>query len=559
MPVILWDQLVTDDLTILLSLIAATVFLLNNLYKPQPLVHPILLGRQSDVGRARNPGESAVYRNYGTGLMGRFPARPNKDVTNILELVKPEVERARTLWSTKITNSQLQDRVAAFGTGLVRFAGLRPRESRVLLLLNDSLGKYSYKFVVTDLALASLSITSYTLSSISILSAVLDTYPTSTIIVHAEFLDKVLDVIYKTKGQPSIRNIVVAGEIDPQVTTRVASNIHILQFSEVERDGHRVDKIVTAAPRASDVFTVLFRTKKSGELEGIQFTHENMTAGVAAVRALLPSSNNFSILDTVVSGHSLNTAYGRVIAYTALFEGTSFATLAKVDSHASDQSQLKMNLSVVTSYESCSIPSPTVLFIKPGHLEALVSRIHAEASKSFLYSIALRHKLSGIAEGFISKESLWDRLVFDGARAKVIGEGAGTLRSVIVSDGLVNSTLQMTSRITLSVPLVHCFTHGTVAGPVFATHPFDLQVFPSKDLPCAHVGPPSVNVEAKLTGVEDEAVENGGDPTGTLLVRGPSVGRVLEEGVDGGRWTETGTKVRVQTNGAFQIIRAGDQ
>lgn len=65
------DYLLTDDLTILLALISATVFLLNNLYKPQPLLHPILLGRQSDVGRARNPGESAVYRNYGTGLMGR--------------------------------------------------------------------------------------------------------------------------------------------------------------------------------------------------------------------------------------------------------------------------------------------------------------------------------------------------------------------------------------------------------------------------------------------------------------------------------------------------------
>lgn len=65
------DLLITDDLTILLCLIAVTVFLLHNLYKPQPLVHPILLGRQSDVGRVRNPGESALYRNYGTGLMGR--------------------------------------------------------------------------------------------------------------------------------------------------------------------------------------------------------------------------------------------------------------------------------------------------------------------------------------------------------------------------------------------------------------------------------------------------------------------------------------------------------
>lgn len=60
-----------DDLTILLLLIAATLFLLTNLYRPQALVHPIVLGRQSDVGRARNAKESAVYRNYGTGLVGR--------------------------------------------------------------------------------------------------------------------------------------------------------------------------------------------------------------------------------------------------------------------------------------------------------------------------------------------------------------------------------------------------------------------------------------------------------------------------------------------------------
>ena len=65
------DYLVTDDLTVLLGFIGVSVFFLQNLYKPQPLVHPILLGRQSDVGRVRHPTESAIYRNYGTGLMGR--------------------------------------------------------------------------------------------------------------------------------------------------------------------------------------------------------------------------------------------------------------------------------------------------------------------------------------------------------------------------------------------------------------------------------------------------------------------------------------------------------
>jgi long-chain acyl-CoA synthetase len=68
------EYLVTDDLTILLGLITASIFLLYNLYKPQSLVHPILLGRQSDVARVRMPGESAVHRNYSTGLMGRVSA-----------------------------------------------------------------------------------------------------------------------------------------------------------------------------------------------------------------------------------------------------------------------------------------------------------------------------------------------------------------------------------------------------------------------------------------------------------------------------------------------------
>ena len=65
------ELLVTDDLTIILALVSAGLFLLHNLYKPQPLVHPILLGRQSDVARVRNPKESAVMRNYGTGMLGR--------------------------------------------------------------------------------------------------------------------------------------------------------------------------------------------------------------------------------------------------------------------------------------------------------------------------------------------------------------------------------------------------------------------------------------------------------------------------------------------------------
>jgi len=59
----------------------------------------------------------------------------------------------------------------------------------------------------------------------------------------------------------------------------------------------------------------------------VQLSHENFTSGVTAIKTLFPAAINLSTLDTIVSGHSLSTPYGRAIAYVALYEGASFATL----------------------------------------------------------------------------------------------------------------------------------------------------------------------------------------------------------------------------------------
>jgi long-chain acyl-CoA synthetase len=73
--------------------------------------------------------------------------------------------------------------------------------------------------------------------------------------------------------------------------------------------------------------------------------------------------------------------------------------------------------------------------MKPSHLENAVTSIAKEASRSFiLYPFARRHKHASISEGYITKESLWDRLLFDTARAKVVGDGAN-MRAVIISGG----------------------------------------------------------------------------------------------------------------------------
>ena len=95
------------------------------------------------------------------------------------------------------------------------------------------------------------------------------------------------------------------------------------------------------------------------------------------------------------------------------------------------------SLTDLRSTDTFPIPSPTLLFVKPPHLTSLTTSILEEAKSSsyLLYHAAWRHKIAGILEGFVTKQSLWDRLVFDGARVKVMGKGAGTVRGIIVSGG----------------------------------------------------------------------------------------------------------------------------
>lgn len=156
------------------------------------------------------------------------------------------------------------------------------------------------------------------------------------------------------------------------------------------------------------------------------------------MRALFPPSIALSTLDTVVSGHSLSTPFGRAVAYTALYECACFTTCGSTriyyDSNI-ESGGLPRNVDDILSTLKLPIPSPTVLFVHPDHLQDLSTAVLSRAKKSFAYPIAWRHKLAALAEGFVSKEGLWDRAVFDGAREYVMGRMAGTLKAVVVSGG----------------------------------------------------------------------------------------------------------------------------
>jgi long-chain acyl-CoA synthetase len=200
------------------------------------------------------------------------------------------------------------------------------------------------EFLITELALASHSIPSFTLSSPSLLTPVLESHPPSAIIIDGSILPHALELIYEL-NEHGHHFVIVLGETDDQVLSKASEHVKIVRWSDIEAQGKAATPITSPPPGEchpfpriqsrslilvsgpDDVFTVSFYRDTNNEVRAAYLTHQNITAGVTAIRALLPPSAPLSALDTVISAHPLSTAFGRSIAYTALYEGTSFATL----------------------------------------------------------------------------------------------------------------------------------------------------------------------------------------------------------------------------------------
>ncbi|KAI6106221.1 hypothetical protein EV401DRAFT_2124686 [Pisolithus croceorrhizus] len=413
-----------------------------------------------------NTTHGHVHTKMAEFLSPKVSYQAQKDINVVDDMVRPQFEARRALWSSKITNAQLNEQVDAFGGGI---SHMFQEDSDVLLLLNDG-----SEFLIANLALAKYSIAAMTLCSPKLLSRVPETHPPTAIITDTKFIPLLLE--YEGKHHQ-----------------KTAKQVEITPWVQIETDGTNKTKRCRRVPN-------------------------NMTFGVAAIRTLFPPSMALSGVDIIVSNHSLSTPYSLAIAYSALHENASFATIDSTrlyDPH---------NLANVLSARHHPIPYPTVFFIGLDHLEDLSSSILRHAGESWLYSFAWKHKLVAFAEGFLSKDSLWGHMVFDHAWEHVLGDMANALKDVIISG--VRCSRQ--HRLHCQSSMINVHVNPWVSGPVFATQSFDAQVLPSGHEP-VHVGGPSINVEAKLKGVKGTYLEDNENPVREIVVHGPTVGASIGE------------------------------
>ncbi|EJU05730.1 acetyl-CoA synthetase [Dacryopinax primogenitus] len=550
LPEVDWDALLKHDTTTyVLVAVTAVLFVLWQNQRPQPLAHPLLFGRQSDISKSRKKGESAIYRNYGLGHGSPLVTRPKADVRSIFDLVSESQTASRKLWKHHTTNTELKHTAAAIATGLVKVAGLVPKESNVLFLMNDSVD-----FVIADLACAQLSITSFTTTSTQFVVPILHWHMPKAIIVSASYLDRLLEQIVDEKETHLMCVIVVPEQgVKTDVTdSGLKSGVKIFLWGEIEDAGKVAEQVQPVETAPEDVFSVNFYTTgPDGRPIGAEITHQNLTAGVASVMNLFASGKTLSAADTVVSAFSFAHPFGRAVAYASIYNGSAFGTVPSTALHKGPLDASKVGLDELQhTVDLYDLPAPTVVFLTPPHLTSWGQAILR--SVGFFFLFGWRHKIAEATHGHISRDSWLDNFIFGGARKKAGKKLDEKLRQIIIAGEPIPPLRLRPSRLLLSVPVVNAFIHPLVCGPACATSPFDVQFFRT---PSAHYGAPTASLELKLNGVDDVAVERGEDPVGEMIVRGPSVLTTTPVEIpliDG--WLKTGEAAMVQSNGSILLI-----
>lgn len=103
------------------------------------------------------------------------------------------------------------------------------------------------EFLISDFALATHSIPSFTISSPALLSPVLEAHPPNAIITLGKFLPHVLELIYDSR-ESEHHTVIVVGDYDTNVAAKAGASIRVLKWADVEAEGTKGEAVISAAP-----------------------------------------------------------------------------------------------------------------------------------------------------------------------------------------------------------------------------------------------------------------------------------------------------------------------
>ncbi|KAK8844727.1 hypothetical protein IAR55_006577 [Kwoniella newhampshirensis] len=540
-----------DNLTLLLLALLAALAIYHRFFStPQPLVHPLLLGKQSEVSAVRKKGETGVYRSWATGQGTPLTVRP----ANTIKTVQDVISQPKAL--TPVTQRYILD-VPLTDEALAEVLRLLP--IGLELLFPRSSSPTSPSPIMTLLPPSPNSALPLLLLSLSV-------KPNAPLVILPS--PRVLTTGLTAKGHPVPGIVVVHASLFEDVAEQVwedcRDKVGILIVGDPEKGEQNSVEITRGKGMEVHWWEEVWDVAESEKSEQV-----TVRAGMAALLSIFPADKRLSaaLHDTVASAVRLDTPLGMTIALASVWTGAGFRLIGNTEPvWDSEEIDHAAELEILADPEK-NLPQPTVLFISPKHHHALLDRLQYTYEAHPWAPLAARHKSSSIRAGHIDRDSLWDRVLSSGMRENVLGGVAGQrLRGVILVGDAPPPTALGASHLLLSLPLTRLHPSIYSTGPIFVTHFYDLQspgvshILKEVDLwrsaDKVHSGPPATNVEVRLKGEGVDAAHDaeGSWIEGRIWVRGPSIlERVAGKGEEQDGWVDIGEHAKVQTNGTFIV------
>lgn len=526
----------------------------------QPVLHPLILQRQSEASAVRMPNESASYRNVNAPLGLDLAMRPQRDTPTVATMLARGVEAGvpqvvRRVLDASMSNEEIRLQAAAFmsavrtilhtDTPVIVVCGFVNSSHALTALLAPALIGGGARVLVLPPGMPPASLPA-DVDEKNLAIVCLDA-PLLPILAHAR--------------------LIIANENSD------VKGASYMTWDDVM--GHATENEAPALPDVSRLTNAeldslganTFATFWDGERAWVSVSETSMTSGVTSWLSqfpadAIPQRGDLVLTDLMYARAAPATVYVTLLL-SVLFTGTGIAM--------EPSTELIQNLRVL---------HPTLLFLSTYGAQCVEQSVWMPSTASPLWSLMRRMNMDLLRNGVLPKDRLLDRLVCKGVRHRV---GLDHVRAAIITgDGCAaEQSLVDSLRLYLGVPVMHAYVprrlesqgmSSMVTAPVCTSNMYDLQVFApqllrddsARCLP-ASVGPPSVSLELKL--VQDspavkahaEAIERlradgCDDPIGEVYVRGYTVSKTGHNDTRISPWHNTGDVALVRTNGTFVVV-----
>ncbi|XP_059168578.1 long-chain-fatty-acid--CoA ligase 1-like isoform X2 [Physella acuta] len=433
-----------------------------------------------------------------------------------------------------LTYNEVNERVTAFGSGLVSL-GLKPQnETRV--------GIYSQnrpEYTIADQGFFRHSICGvplYDTLGEEACNFIINQAELSTIICDNNA--KVTALLDRRKKFPVLTRIILMEKITEENKTRAAHDgVHLIQFEDVEKLG-RENPVEAKPPKPSDLCMVCYTSGTTGTPKGAMLSHANMIACISG--ALLFLEKCGIILnheDSLISYLPLAHSYERIIEACILIVG------ARIGFFQGDVRKLMDDIKELKPTLFPSVPRLLNRFY-----DKVLSGVNSSKLKKFLFDLAMSSKSKELKRGVIRNNSIWDKIVFRNVQAAL----GGRVRLITTGSAPISGTVLSFLRCIVGCPILEGY--GQTENSAVCT----LTIVGDPD--SGHVGPPLPCTMIKLADVPEMDYYSNNNK-GEVCLKGGNIflGYLndpvkTKEALDDDGWLHTGDVGEWAANGTLKII-----